>query len=374
MHEDITEKKLIEMELEKERTTLKNIIELNPYAIEIKDVEGRHVSANKAFIDMFKSVPPPEYSIFEDPHMKKRGLLDKILTLKEGRVLKMGEHWYDPRDSALASNLNLDDHPSSPICHKVVVFPILDSEGKIENYIMMHEDITERKKAEQKLEESEQMYRHLFNSTPYAIWLVDLRGKIIDCNETMNNFMSVFKHTDLIGKSFKEVLKMFLREGDPRFENLEQVFKDRFKILLKQGYLEPIEFEISRGDGKPFWITLESSFVHVGKERLIQVFIKEITERKKADQLIMEREKLKEVNKLKSEFLRRTSHELKTPLISIKGFAQLILSLYESELNSDVILKLGEITDGCERLQNLINNLLKTSRLESPVLKPKLQM
>ena len=359
---------------------------------------------------MFKSVPPKEYSIFEDPHMQKRGLLEKILKLKEGKILRMGEHWYDPHDSAIESNLNLDEIPSSPICHKVVVFPIFDSERKIKNYIFMHEDITERKqteeklreseerfrslvettsdwlweidansvytysspkikdilgyepeeiigktpfdlmssdeaerigkifqaviesqksftrlentnlhkegrlivletsgvpifnengdllgyrgidrditerkKAEQKLKESEEMYRNLFNSTPYAIWLVDLRGKILDCNETMNNFMSVFKHTDLIGKPFRDVLKMFLREGDPRFENLEQRLKERFKILLKQGYIKPVEFEISRGDGKTFWITLESSFVNIGKKKLIQTFIKDITERKLAE-------------------------------------------------------------------------------------------
>jgi PAS domain S-box-containing protein len=407
---NIDKQKKIEFELPEERNMLKNIIELNPYAIEIKDDEGHHVSANKAFIDMFKSVPPPEYSIFEDPHLKKIGLLDKILTLKEGKVLRMGEHWYDPRDSAIESNLNLDEIPSSLICHKAVSFPIFDREGNIKNYVFMHEDITkrkqterklheseerfrslvettsdwlwevdansvytytspkikdilgyepeeiigktpfdlmpsdeaervsklfqapieskkpltwlentnlhkdgrlivletsgvpifnengvflgyrgidrditERKKAEQKLKESEEMYRNLFNTTPYAIWLVDLKGTIIDCNEPMNKFLSVFKHSDLIGKPFREVLQMFYLEGDPRFENIEQVLKERFVVLLKKGYLKPLEFEISRGDGKTFWITLESSFVKIGKKSLIQTLIKDITERKLAE-------------------------------------------------------------------------------------------
>jgi PAS domain S-box-containing protein len=342
--------------------------------------------------------------------MKKIGVLDKILTLKEGKVLRMGEHWYDPRDSAIEGNLNLDEVPSSLICHKAVSFPIFDRGGNIKNYVFMHEDITERKqteqklresierfrslvettsdliwevdansvytyispkikdmlgyepeeiigkspfdlmpsdeaervskifqaavesqkpltwlentnlhkdgrlivletsgepifkengdligyrgidrditerkKAEQKLKESEEMYRNLFNSTPYAIWLVDLKGIIIDCNKPMNKFLSVFKHSDLIGKPFREVLQMFYREGDPRFENIEQVLKERFVVLLKKGYLKPIEFEISRGDGKTFWITLESSFVKIGKKSLIQTFIKDITERKLAE-------------------------------------------------------------------------------------------
>ncbi|MFX0105608.1 MAG: hypothetical protein ACFE75_08965, partial [Candidatus Hodarchaeota archaeon] len=105
---NIDKQKKIEFELAEERNTLKNIIELNPYAIEIKDTEGRHLSANKAFIDMFKSVAPPQYSIFTDPYLKKRGLLDKILKLKDGKVVKMGEHWYDVRDSAREAGLNLE--------------------------------------------------------------------------------------------------------------------------------------------------------------------------------------------------------------------------------------------------------------------------
>jgi PAS domain S-box-containing protein len=100
--------------------------------------------------------------------------------------------------------------------------------------------------------------------------------------------MSIFKHTDLIGKSFRDVIKMFLAKGDPRFENLDKTFSERFKLLLKQGYLDPIEFEISRGDGKSFWITLETSFIKIGKESFIQAFIKDITDRKIAQQKVEE--------------------------------------------------------------------------------------
>ncbi|KKL13812.1 hypothetical protein LCGC14_2522030, partial [marine sediment metagenome] len=64
---------------------------------------------------------------------------------------------------------------------------------------------------------------------------------------------------------------------------------------------------------------------------------------------------------------------LKTPLISIKGFSDLILSLYSDQLDIPIISKLKEINNGCERLQNIINNLLKSSRLESPNIRPKIQ-
>jgi len=179
-----------------------------------------------------------------------KGLIQKIL---------------EKKPQMFETNVKLNDQTSY---YYVFIFMLADDQ-KLINF----QNINKQEKMEQKLIESEEMYRNIFNSTPYAIWLVDLRGTILDCNETMNNFMSVFKHIDLIGKPFRDVLKMFLREGDPRFENLEKVLKERFKILLKQGYIKPIEFEISRADGKTFWITLESSFVNIGRERRIQTFI-----------------------------------------------------------------------------------------------------
>ncbi|MFX0177806.1 MAG: PAS domain S-box protein, partial [Candidatus Hodarchaeota archaeon] len=508
---NIDKQKKIEFELAEERNTLKNIIELNPYAIEIKDAEGRHVSANKAFIDMFKSVAPPEYSIFEDAHLKKRGLLDRILKLKEGKVINMGEHWYDVRDSAIEAGLNLEDYPSSPICHKAVGFPIFNREGEIKNYVMMHEDITARKKAEQKLreseerfrslvettsdwiwevdvnsvftyvspkvrdilgyepeevisktpfdlmpldeaervhklfqtilesdksfkildntnihkngsliiletsgipifdengqllgyrgisrditkhkkaekklKESEEMYRNLFNSTPYAIWLVDLKGKIIDCNEPMDKFMSIFKYTDLIGKSFRDVLKMFAREGDPRFENLEKLLKDRFKILLKKGYIKPIEFEIHRGDGKTFWITLESSFVKIGKKRLIQTFIKDITEKKLAEieledlrkdleTRVKERTiKLENSEKKYRKAYNRANcykglftHDISNMFHTIGNSIELCDSLLkEGVKNNDIIDYFDVIEKQITRGKKLINNIRNLSEIE----------
>jgi PAS domain S-box-containing protein len=381
---NIDHRKKIEFELAEERSTLKNIIDLNPYAIEIKDSEGRHVSANKAFIDMFKSVAPPDYSIFTDPHIKERGLLEKISKLKEGKVVRMGEHWYDVRDSAIAAGYNLDDYPSNPICHKAVAFPIFDREGNIKNFVFMHEDITKQKKAEEKLEESEQKYRHLFNSTPYAIWLVDLHGKIIDCNETMYNFMSILKPKDIKGESYKDVVKMFLKEVDPKFEILEEIFQERFKKLLEQGHLEPIEFEIPRAGDKTSWITLESSIVNMGKEKVIQVFIKDITERKLAEIELEELRKELETRvkertiklensekKYRKAYHRANcfkglfTHDISNMFHTIGNSIDLCNVLLKQGIKqNDIINYFGVIEQQINRGKKLINNIRNLSEIE----------
>jgi PAS domain S-box-containing protein len=78
---------------------------------------------------------------------------------------------------------------------------------------------------------------------------------------------------------------------------------------------------------------------------------------------------LSEINRLKSELFSRTSHELKTPLISIKGFTELLLKLHSNKLDDDVISILEEIKKGSKRLENYINAIVESSRLEQGLIK-----
>ena len=73
---------------------------------------------------------------------------------------------------------------------------------------------------------------------------------------------------------------------------------------------------------------------------------------------------LEEQYKIKTDLLSRTSHELKTPLISIKGFTDLLLTLHNSKMDTDMISILDDIKEGSRRLEDIINSLLESSRLD----------
>jgi PAS domain S-box-containing protein len=73
---------------------------------------------------------------------------------------------------------------------------------------------------------------------------------------------------------------------------------------------------------------------------------------------------LEEQYKIKTDLLSRTSHELKTPLISIKGFTDLLLTLHTSKMDTDMISILDDIKEGSRRLEEIINSLLESSSLD----------
>ena len=125
-------------ELEKEKATLSNIIGLNPYGIILLDEAGHVLRANRPVS------PPPDYSFFEDPIFQENGLIEKVLEVKNGKMVILPEFWYTQPSEG----------PGSPIisfCFRSTLFPILDASGRIENIVVMHEDITEQKQLEKEL-------------------------------------------------------------------------------------------------------------------------------------------------------------------------------------------------------------------------------
>ncbi len=102
----------------------------------------------------------------------------------------------------------------------------------------------------------------------------------------------------------------------------------------------------------------EAYWVPIRKD-LYLYYAFDITDQAKRNQ------KIEELNKMKSEIIARTSHELKTPLVSIKGFTDLLLDRLKDSLDSKSILLIEEIKNGCARLENLIGDILLTSQLDS---------
>jgi signal transduction histidine kinase len=183
--------------------------------------------------------------------------------------------------------------------------------------------------------------------------------------------MTVYDVLDLIPFEYRSLIKL-------NFQDVENGSKDtlditypiyhkngtkiwvhsygrRFNFMCKPAVFTLTKFistyrKIETKNGKP--INLEESFV-------------DNTMRNELEQnLSLLNIKLQEINKLKSELLYRISHELKTPLIPVKGYADLLLRTYKGKLDEDVIAYLQAIMGGSERLEKLINELLESSSLE----------
>ena len=141
--------------------------------------------------------------------------------------------------------------------------------------------ITEKKKLEIKLRKSEEKYRHLYENSPYAILLINTRGDILDCNYRAEE-LSGFERNKLIGMNFQET--SFIPK-----EYLPLVLDD-FKALIKGRSIESREIKLYRKDRTLAWVSYQASIFQIENEMIFQVIIQDITERKKADQKVIESE------------------------------------------------------------------------------------
>ena len=105
------------------------------------------------------------------------------------------------------------------------------------------------------------------------------------------------------------------------------------------------------------------------KEGLITTII-DITEKKEAENLIKdELQKLKELDQIKNDLIRRISHEIKTPLTSIYTTTNLLLNVYKEEFSNKILDFIKMINEGGERLKELVDNMLDVYDIESNMIK-----
>jgi signal transduction histidine kinase len=140
---------------------------------------------------------------------------------------------------------------------------------------------------------------------------------------------------------------------------------DAMRALITKNIRFDVEFKIKRPiDGK---IRDIHSAAEYSAERNVAIgMIQDITERKKAEQALLQAKVLaEESNKVKSEFIANMSHELRTPLNSVIGFSQMLNEKIFGDLNEKQMHYVCNIQKSGKHLLELINDILDISKIES---------
>lgn len=242
---------------------------------------------------------------------------------------------------------------------------IKDKDGKILSSISIQRDITDRKRVEEELRESEEKFRQLAEKSPNMIF-INKRGRVIYANE---------KCEEIMGYNLKEFYSPdfnFLNMVEPEFH---PAIKVNFKKHLKGDEVPPIEFTIVTKKGQRIEVILTTKLIKYGGETTILGIINDITERKLAEEelckyrdhleeLVNQRtNQLQETNAELEAFVYSVSHDLQAPLRTMQGFAQLLLKDYGSKFDIDGKEYTKRIIESSKYMNNMIRNLLAYSRM-----------
>ena len=229
---------------------------------------------------------------------------------------------------------------------RITGVPIRDEEGRVYRAAGIVEEITERRKVEEALRASERHYRRLVDTSPFAIFSLDLEGRVTELNSAGARIMGG-KASELIGEPFERFF---------RGEQLERVQEHVRALTDGPGGTLDVELVMVRATGRPRRIHLTSTAI---REEHAVVGIQGIA-RDVTDEAIRE-EQLNRAQRLASlgTLVGGVAHELNNPLTSIRGFIQL---LREDDGSPERDQMLATIDREAQRMTGIVGDLRRLAR------------
>ncbi len=343
--EDITERKKAEERLKESELKYRNMInnlDVGFYQVTLDGIILNHNPAHNKIL---------EY----DP---SESLIGKKVT----------DFWQFPEDrEQYLEQILRDNYTKNFVCpsltkngKKVVVqlnsHLMLDKKGNPYGIEGTFIDITEKYKLEEKLRESERIYHNLYDNTPFSVVLINTQGVVVDMNPKAEEMLG-YDRNELVGKKFMN-LSIIHQDYLPNLLTL-------FRKFVKGEKLHRMDVKINRKDGVVFWANLQAALTKIEDKTYVQALFTDVTAKKEVEILIeKEVKKLKELDQIRKNLISRVSHELKTPLVSVSGGCELLLTIYGEQFSKEELEIIGLIEKGGKRLKYLVDNLIDISRID----------
>ena len=240
----------------------------------------------------------------------------------------------------------------------VSVTALRNADGGIIGYLLIGTDNSARKQVEEKLRSTEEGFRLMVESvTDAAIVMLDSEGRVVSWNTGAQRIKG-YSAEEIVGQHFSRFYPAAdIERGRPQHDLDAAAAQGRFEV---EGWR-------MRKDGSMFWANVVFTAIRdpAGQPRGFAKLTRDLTERRQVEETLTSAKGAAEkANLAKSEFLSSMSHELRSPLNAILGFAQLMESdatpaTPSQKASIDEILRAGWY------LLELINEILDLAQIES---------
>ncbi|MCX6956481.1 MAG: PAS domain S-box protein, partial [Verrucomicrobia bacterium] len=346
---DITEAARLQEQLAEERAYNRGLIEASVDGLVIVDESMRITDVNETMCRMAgRSRNQLISSSFPTYFMEQERAAEGVrLTLKEGSVTNY------------VLTLQAADDKAVPVSLNAAVFK--DATNKVRGIFASARDITDQKQLESQLQASQFYTRSLIESNIDALMTTDPLGIITDVNKQMEALTGCTRD-ELIGAPFKNYFT------DP--ERAEA----GIALMLSGTKVTDYELTARARDGKETEVSYNATTFY-DRDRKLQGVVaaaRDVTERKRFERALQEtnvelkgaKSAADQANLAKSDFLSSMSHELRSPLNAILGFAQLMESAVPAPTPAQAA-RITQILQAGWHLLNLINEILDLAVIES---------
>lgn len=328
---DVTEKVLARKEVEQQKALLETIFDSAPVGLLMLDRDQNIVSAN------------PEWERLSGLSLEKVKGLSIFEALPGSRQFS-----HEHRRVLAGERIDLEYvMVPSPIdgserWRALRMRPVRNSDDEIVGMLVAGVDVTANVRSRQDLEAQRTMLQTIVEGTPVGIALYDADLRLIDLNHTWASLVGVDLE-EARGKRAGDMFPSDLMQHDA----LRQALAGETVDSINVAHRHPVT-----GETLAFDLHYRPVRNHEGKVTGILNAMVDVTERHRLETR-------------KDEFIALTSHELKTPITAIKGFAQLGITASGKLGDARLARTLSVINEQTDKLTRLINELMDVSRLQS---------
>ncbi len=334
-------------ELNRNEAKYRNLLEFSPTGIIYLDKKGKVLEVNKKMLELLGSSDEEETKIInclDYPPLQEIGLSDAIIRSIETHETIFNEAHYKSKWG-------------KKIDFRYYITPILNRKSNVSHLILNVEDVSLSKEFERSKKLSELKYKILVENSLQAMLVVGYTG-LVFANSRLEE-LSQYKFNELADAD--NWLKLIIHPDD--YERVTSNIQD---ALEKKKISARNEYKYTRKDGTVRWMESLGSVVDYEGQPAILVVAIDITERKEAENILVESEKqLRAANAMKDKFFSIIAHDLKNPFNAILGFSNLLYEAYDNFDDQQRKTFIKNICEASGSTFKLLQNLLEWSRTQT---------
>ena len=341
---DISDLKRVETELRRSETGLQAILESTADGILAADNKGKVIKANKRFAELWR-IPQSLLDAGDD-----RALLDFVLKqLSDPDAFLKKEQSLSNMDAVEMDTLALKDGR----IFERYYFPMV-MEGAVIGRVWSFRDITERKQAAQRVADALNFNQTVLRTSPVGIVVFKASGPCLSANEAISR---------TLGGTREEVLKQNFRQLESwKRSGMFAAAEAALAAQAERG----LETQLVTTFGKKVWLSCRFAPFHYEGEPHLLLIIGDITERKQQE------EELKQKNSELERFTYTVSHDLKSPLVTVKtflGYLEQDLARPDMKRVKQDVAYMHTATEKMGQLLDELLNLARVGRKKNPAVR-----